>query len=347
MSQKKFFKEPTKSQISRRKENYSENPLDIESIKEGQYVVTSSPLLNTNFILDDPVDFQKHGPEIRLRRYLSIEAAEADVEKGVIPLHLRQEAYERARKGRLAHACYSFVPLIGNDKRRRRVGLVQILDGARIFAFSESLRKKLGVSEREFYEKVKYPGIKVKPYDNAKGTAKDGAQLIVRIPSSENNERYQFRMSGIAVDNNSRKLAISHGLGSNHQCGFSTFKELRYPFAEEPETSNVFQVCKHETAAVYAIIDYCLKTSGLITPLETTQIALPSKRFQELYKRMLDSWLIYDETLETRDKLRKPLQAEKEIVLDAAVKLFEYDEALFCNTKRDGKLKDYDWTLRK
>ncbi len=343
---KKFFKEPTKAQISKGRDDFSEDPIDLEKVTEGSYLITTSPLPES--FKNEPVKFQKHGPEVVLKRFKSINDAEESALQGVRPLDLRREAFGKKyyKNGKLTHSCYSFVPLIGNEKRRRRVGLVQILDGAQIFAFSESLRQKLGVDKEEFYDDIKLPGIKVKPYHDSKGVAKDGAQLILRVPSVERDRRWQYSQKGIAVLNNSRKLAISLGFGTDHVCKFKTYKELRYPFLEDSETSNIDQICKHETAGAFAIIDYYVNVKHNLTSMETTQIAIPSGRIVELYKRMLDSWLIYDETLEKKDKLRKPLQAEKEIVLDAFVKKYGHDICLYRVGRTDGALGNQDWGLR-
>tara|TARA_Y100000310_G_C20664513_1_gene806704 strand:+ start:439 stop:1431 length:993 start_codon:yes stop_codon:yes gene_type:complete len=328
MVKKAFFREPTEAQIRRRKPvNSSGNHLtELINLNPDQYLVISTPLLKPAF-QDEPEKFEKHGPEIPVHRFPSMKQA---CQQRTTPLDLREQAYKQASK-RTSHSCYSFSPLIGNERRRRRVSLVQILDGAQLFAHA--------TRDTE--------GIKVTPYHDAGKVARDGAQVIVTVPSTEKKKpRYKAKVSGVPVKDNERKHAIAFSFKTDHVCDFKRFKGLRYPYETDPETSEIEQVCKHDVASEYGIIDHYWNQEHNIRPLETTPIALPSQLLVDLYKRMLDSLLVYDPKITAKNNLRKPNQAEKQVLLDQAVKTLGHNETLFCDGKRDGHLSTYDWSLR-
>jgi len=54
--------------------------------------------------------------------------------------------------------------------------------------------------------------------------------------------------------------------------------------------------------------------------------------------------LIYDPSLQSKDKLRKPHIVEKSVLLARAIRVFGHDETAYCDPVRDGKLRDYVWT---
>lgn len=329
MGKKPFLSEPSVAEIKQRDSRISRNNvvLELQNLDEDEYLITASPLLGA--YQNEPIKFLKHGAEVPIHRYRTIAQAERDRR---IPLDLRRRAYEQVRERAVDFSCYSFMPLIGNETRRRRISLVQILDGARIYAYSQ---QQQGVE------------IKVVPYDNARGVKKDGASVIVDVPSAEKKSpRNKFKFTSVVVADDVRKFAIAHGLGSDHTCEFKRYRGLRYPFEHEKETSQVLNFCKHEVAGYIGLVDWYWNQEHNLMPLEMSEFALPSKRTVELYKRMLDSLLIYDSTIKCKDNLRKPNQAEKQVLLDRVVKTFGYDATLFCDSKRDGLLANYNWDLR-
>ncbi len=349
MARKAFFQEPTVGQIkTRQRIDSSDNHVGLlNSLSAEQYLVSQTPLKPG--WQDDPDDFHKHGPEVILKRFKSRREAEKSAIQGVRPLDLRRQAYEEASE-KTDYSCYSSIPLIGNDRRRRRIGLVQILDGAWLYAYSERLRKKLRRNKEEFYSDENLPGIKIRAYEDAKGTAKDGCQIVTNVSSMEEGKRrYKFDFSSIPIDNTPRKLAIALGTAGNCPCQFHIYRSLRYPFVNTSETAEIRNICKHETAGTYAIEDFFLNRDDEddknLTPLEQSLVALPSQFMVDLYKRMMDSWLISGYGDE-KERLRKPNQAEKQVLLDRVVKIYGHDTTLFSKRSRDGELGDYDWELR-
>ena len=73
--------------------------------------------------------------------------------------------------------------------------------------------------------------------------------------------------------------------------------------------------------------------------------ALPSRHQAEFYRKLSNNLLVYDPTLTSKSKLRKPHLAEKSILLCRALAKFGNDDFAFWDPERDGRLKDYDWSI--
>ena len=69
-----------------------------------------------------------------------------------------------------------------------------------------------------------------------------------------------------------------------------------------------------------------------------------SKKGIEFYKKYVNNLLIYDPSLSSKDKLRKPHVVEKSLLLAKLFGVFNHDEIGFWNPERDGSLRDYDWS---
>ena len=91
--------------------------------------------------------FRKHGDEVKLRRYRTVEDALADK---ATPVELRRQKFDHLHSHK--YCSYSFMPLIGNDWRKRKVPLVECLEGARLFAYAHQIGNS----------------IRVKPYSDAR-----------------------------------------------------------------------------------------------------------------------------------------------------------------------------------
>ncbi len=356
MAKKSFFQEPAKAQLKKRNPVVSEGNIteELADISVNDYLVVElekTPLLKPAF-QDEPVKFVKHGPSVVLKQPGTIEQAVSAALEGVRPLDFREQAYESVKENSTIYANYTFYPLIGGERGLRRVvSPLKLVEGARIFFYSEELRRNLGLDNEdkfEFYDNIKIPGIFLRPYDDAKGIKKDGAQILSRIPSYDSGRsRYEGVWKSIPVVNSSRKLAIALGFNSDHTCKYKRFRQICYPYEFSPETSKISLICKHDAAFQYAVIDYYWNIRDELTPIEMNALALPSQLLVKVFKRTLDSLLIFDDSIIARDKLRKANDGEKQAILDNAIKLYGYKQTLYSTRKKDGRLGEYDWDLRK
>jgi len=127
MAKKVFFREDTKSEIKTKNLVEKANISEIGNLTNNQYVIIE-PLVPSGH--ENARKFMKHAPEVWPKRQYSAEQA---IKNGKTPVQLREKAFNEI-KG--SYFCgYTFLPL-GRDRRKRKVSLIECLEGARIFAYA-------------------------------------------------------------------------------------------------------------------------------------------------------------------------------------------------------------------
>jgi len=316
---KSFFREATKSEIKKKDLVDVASLSDIRNLEENQFVIIS-PLVPKGF--ESARKFMKHGREVRPKRFYSLKQA---LEDGRTPIQIREKAFDNL-KG-FEFCGYTFMPL-GRDQRKRKVSLTDCSEGARIYAYSHQV-----------------PGteIGVKPYADSKIVRRDGAEIVVDLPSrTEGERRIQLKLISVPVVDSSEKYIIGMGIGSDHSCPTKRFN-IRYKYADDKESSGIVNMCSHEIAAYLATIDYFWNEKKNIIPLQMSQFAIPSQEAVDYYLRWENNVLVRDDNLKTKDKLRKPNRADKEIGLWALVRDLGHDKTFYSRADRDGLLSQYKW----
>jgi hypothetical protein len=317
---KTFFNERTKAEIK------AKNPVqkklsELEPSSE-YLILPSQKLVPINY--ESSRKFMKHGIEVKPRRYSTIEEA---VVIGKTPVQLRERAFNEIQD---YHFCgYSFMP-ISRDKRKRKVALIECLEGARLFAYSRQV-----------------PGtnIIIKPYDDSKKVRTEGAEIVCNVPSrTEGESRIQFKLMSVPIIDCPEKYLVSQNLGSDHSCGSKRFN-IRYKYAEDKESSGIVNICAHEIAGYLEIIDFYLNQEKNVIPLQMSQFAIPTQFTVENYLNMCNNVLIEDKLIKSKDHLRKPNSAEKEIMLWGLVKRYGHDKTFYARNDRDGLVQKYDWSI--
>lgn len=315
--------------------NIVERLLDIDP--ETQYLIIDRRLIPEDFYrsgskvltrTEASRKFMKHGEEIRFRRFRSVEKAiQGMQERNRIPLDIRKEIYGQAEPG--FWCAYSFIPIIGNDKRKRKVALTEVLEGAKLYAYAEKDGRK----------------IQVRTYSDAKRVAVDGGIVDIVLPSRRpKRQSYEFSIMGIPVVDNSHKYVLANAVISDHSCPDMRNRGKRYRFADDKENSRVFNWCAHDIAAWYAVVDHYWNREHNLIPLQMSQIPLPSRLMADMYQRLTDNTLIWTrERAEKRAQLYPLNNAELEILVHNAAITLGHDKTLFCDKRRDGDLRDYGW----
>lgn len=318
---KTFFREATKAEIKQGNfVDYRElGSLEvIGSLSDEEYTVVREFVPRG---YESARKFMKHGPEVKPRRAYSLDQA---VQMGKTPVQLRAEAFDSIPG--INYCGYSFVPL-GNDGRKRKVSLVECLEGARLFAYAH----QSGV------------GIKVKPYADAKRVRIDGAEVVIDVPSRTHGERrMKFKLTSVPYIDGREKHIISLGIGSDHSCPSKRFN-IRYRYTDDKESSGVVNLCAHEIAGYLQLVQYAMQEGKNLIPLQMSQFAIPSQETVDYYLRWCNNVLVKDENLESKDQLRKPNRAEREIALWQLVKALGHDRTFYADRSRDGNVKDYVW----
>ncbi len=327
MSTKKyFFKEDTKSEIAEKNFiNLGENWLELlsELAFSDNYTIIPAKISGNDEIQRR---FIKHGRELKLERTYSC----LDASKSKNPLTLMREATKDL--GKFSPSCYSFKPYFGTDTRTRRVSLVDCVYAARLYAMSEQIDGEK---------------IIVKPYEDAAIVRKEGAQIYVKIPSTTSEEEpHEFIFNFVPINknrkNNNKVTWLK--LSSDHVCNYKRFRELKYNFEDSNSSSKTNEFCFHEIAGYLGIIDFFKngKKKNLI-PLNMSPFAIPSLDTALFNVALENNLLIYDETIDSKNGLRKPKIADKEIFNWARVNSLGYNFTFFADKKRDGDLRDYRW----
>ncbi len=335
MPKKPQFKEPSKSGIlSRQNIDYATMGSIAQKILkniEQAYILKGD--LNIGF--PSSRKFRKHAQELRLySSHLTLEDARTQTiefnKKRVlrdrsIPLFLRERAARLLDPQHLPSG-FLWFPIKGRDRRTRKISLYHTVDGHRIFADG---------------------GVKVKPYGDAEKVAFEGAEIIASVPSmSLNNGEYKFKLVREPLINNEEQFVIGSMFATTHECGDKQFNTIRYKYADDKEDSKLVNICKHEVAARLGVIEYYYRESEGFNyiPLKNSFIPLLSRQFVYGACRALDSLLIFDE--DAKDKYRRPRAGELEAIYWLLVNRLGPENALFSSINRDGKIKNYDWSLR-
>ncbi len=324
MTKKKaFFREATKTEVKRKK---------FVSLKELGGVKNLTELIDSNNYTvipchmprgyDSPEKFMKHATEVKPMRTYSLAHA---LTIGKTPVQLREEAFNKLNHP--FYCCYSIKPF-GVDSRTRKIPLTECVEGARIKAFSHQ---------------VKGEEIEVRPYDEAKAIWKEGVEILVHVPSrTEEKEKYEILLSSVPIIDCREKYALSLKFDSDHVCKSKRFK-IRYRYEDEKIKSKVVNICAHEIAGYLEVIDFFWNEKKNDIPLQMSQFAIPTQDTVDFYLTLERNVLIYDSSLKTKDKLRKPNRADKEIELWNRVRELKHDRTFFARKNRDGNVRDYNW----
>src|SRR3989338_4350784 len=215
MVKKIFFKEATIKEIKKKNKVKINFLYEISHLKQNEYTIINS-FIPKNY--QNSRKFMKHGLEVKPMRYYSLEHA-LKIEK--TPVQLREEAFNKINSYEFCG--YSFMPL-GKDKRKRKISLIECLEGARIFAYSKQRNLPIELSF----------------YMDSKRVEQEGAEVVAELPSRRKKERrIKLKLTSIPVIDSPRKYAIASNIGSDHSCLLKRYK-IRYKFQDEKESSNVF-----------------------------------------------------------------------------------------------------------
>jgi hypothetical protein len=326
MAKKAFFYENRKSQIKQKERADIDGFIQEEGIRviadlqPGEYAVIPE-IVPRGY--SSARQFMKHGPEVKPKRMTSIREA---ISMAKTPVQLREEAFNSLNSQ--DYCGYTFMPL-GRDERKRKVSLIECLEGARIFAYANQSG---------------FP-IKVKAYSDAKRVRKDGAEVIVDVPSRTKKQgRMQYKLNSVPMVDSPEKYAISLNIGSDHSCPSKRFN-IRYKYSDDKESSGIVNLCAHEIAGYLELIQKTWEEDKNMVPLQMCQFAIPTQETVDYYLRLENNVLVEDPRLKSKDKLRKPNRAEKEIALWGLVQGLGHDRTFFSTKSRDGSVGDYNWDI--
>ena len=317
---KLFFQEPTATTIEDYRyvryisQDFIDNILDIP---DDEAVIIEGSLIPEEF--GSSRKFIKHGKEVKLKRYRSLEQI---AKSRKTPVQLREEAFNKIQNN--AYSGYSFKPFMVPDKRTRKVSLVECLEGTRIYCYAnQQIEGKPSISV-------------VKSYKDSSGVEKDGADIIVKVPSrTKKMSRYNIKFMSVPVVDSRMKWGIAYGISSDHNCMHKKYL-IRFRHKNDKETSRQFNFCAHEIAGYLGIIDHFHNNHKNLIPLQMSQFAIPTQYTVDFYKKLCNNSLI-----RTDSKVRKLNKSEKEIFLWGLVYKQDHDSTFYAAEK----VKDYNWKI--
>ncbi|MDP4039740.1 MAG: hypothetical protein Q8P57_04135 [Candidatus Pacearchaeota archaeon] len=228
---------------------------------------------------------------------------------------------------------YSFRPVQGRDRRKRMVPFVQLLEAARLYTYTT---RRAG-------------GFVVEAYPDSRKVSQEGAEVIVKVPSTTTKKpRYRQKLIHIPVKDNQWKRAIVWGFATDHEGSlgrpeFSTYN-IRYTSERSQEESRVFFFDRGDIASYWATVSH-FRSEGNNVPWEMDPFAKPSQLLAYVHTLIRNNVLIFDSTLKSKDKLRKPRMNEQSILLAQTIGVLGHDNTIFWDSKRDPKLRDFNWNI--
>ncbi len=229
---------------------------------------------------------------------------------------------------------YSWFPVQGPDRRTRKDFFCFVPDSLRLFAYAET----------------KTGGIVVTPYDDARKVGKEGARIICTVPSrTKKQPRYTVELVNVPTEGITERRAIPWGIRAEYgKAGEPLHKTFSfgYKYEHDNRSSDVYLFAPHERAAYIGVIREFWKGQNNLTPLEMNPFMLLSKEGAEFSRRAHNNLLIYDPTTHNfKGGLRKPYLAEHAILMARLCAIKGHDATFYWDPERDGKLKDYNWSI--
>ena len=279
----------------------------------------------------------KYGDKLHLHYPLRRKQAN---QSPVIPLQMRSEVLsglEGMKEEEINYVGLSSRPEFG-DRTRRVFPFVNSPIGMRLFAYGETRTKGIEVNTK---------------YQNSRRAKTDGVEVPVSIPSRKTKKpRYRFKLLHVPLIRAPENLAtvqllrpsVIVDVDGDPVGGRTEHERNMIQYGKEGDPDGKVITYQPQDVAGYLGIVKDQLTRHNMTPMEMNPFPLFSKRGAEIDRKLYNNVLIFDPTLTSKHKLRKPHLAERCILLARAIGVFGHDEIAYWEPTRDGKIKDYVWT---
>ena len=328
VSKQDFFKVKTAPQMLKQQtKTIKKNILDeILNINNEEIIIIENDLIKSE---ERGKKFAKFGHTINLRRFQSYKET-----MGLDAKTIRDEAIDEEIKKRNKKAIsgITYKPFAGPNNLTKKFTLTELLKASKIYGYAPWNPK----------EELFKPTIHVKPYDEPLRVSRDGAEIIVRVPSRNKKPKYEMRFFSTPTRNNAYALNLAMLMTTSHMCKQKEFF-IRYTWEFSKERSNIYIWDSHEIAGYFAIVDFYLnpKRRGLkekknTTPYNMNLFGHPTHELMKFYDALEHNTLIKGKE---DKKPRRLLDIEKEVLLwNSIIHEFGYDAL---NSKQ--KIKEYEW----
>ncbi len=297
---------------------------EIMQVKDTETLIVEKDLLPLEFKNNNK--FSKFAPTLDLKRFRSYKDA-----VGFDAKMLRDDALFDNKKEILSGITYK--PFTGLNTLTKKFSLTQLLKASKLYSYAPWIAE----------EKLFTPSSYVKPYDSARRVRRDGANVIVRVPSRQYKSKYEMKFQSTPIFDNHYALNLAMLMTTTHSCKQKEFF-IRYTYEFDSERSTIYLWDAHEIAGYFSIVDHYLNPdkrdssdSKNFTPYKMNLFGVPNYDLMTFYDNLSHNVLIKDST---DKKPRRLLNSENEILLWHAINNLG-PNAL--NSTQ--KLKDYNWKI--
>jgi len=359
MARKAFFKERSKKEIKDLKlKNVSRHIIQrIRDLQINEGLVIISPIIPLSFLRRDKTFAEaarlcyKHGEYIHLSQPQTLKEA-LELKKPFLSIRAGDlDTLKSRRQEEIAVLGYSFFPVQGPDRSVRRVPFYPQIEGTKIYTHSKQ------ISPVRIDKNKTGKGIEVIPYADAKRVEKEGATMLVNVPSrTEKRPRYDLKIKSIPIIDSAEKNAIAFGFKTDfvhsndemddsevYSPGAPGHKKALIRYASGRESSDTIIIHPHEVAAALGIAEFFAGRDKNLVPWDMNPFSKPSKLEAELWSKIGNNVLVRDPTCGSKDMLRKPYVAERSILAARSIGVYGYDSTMWWDSERDGPLRAYEW----
>jgi hypothetical protein len=225
------------------------------------------------------------------------------------------------------------------DKTARVFPFVNSPIGMRLFAYAETMTAGVNVNTK---------------YKDVARARTDGVEVLASVPSrTKKHSRYRFKLLHVPMIRAPENLATVQMLkpsivvddSGEPEEGRTEHERHQIQYGKgdnEDKKPIIYQ--PQDVAAYLGIVKEQWGRHNL-TPMEMNPFPLFSRKGADIDRRVRNNVLIFDPTLTGKHKLRKLHLAERSILLARAIGKFGHDEIAYWEPGRDGKIKDYDWSV--
>ena len=259
----------------------------------------------------------KHGPELKL----SLPQNQKEFYKNPKePIYYIEEAVRKFREKpfRIVFS-YSWTPIYGKDKIKRKVSLVALVKGAKIYIYTKNFS----------------PQEELKEY-SAMRSVVEGKSVIVKVPSrTQKRSNYEIKYNYVPFENTKEHKCLAFSISTEgHGCGDKLFKNIAFKYLTQLEHSRFVMFCPHEIAGYFLICDYYYNIHRNAVPYYNMPFLVPTNYTLTLSRFLEENMLI---TRNTKSGKRRFL---REVEMELFYWLAVYKHGLDKTFKRKEKLKN-------
>lgn len=268
--------------------------------------------------------FLRYGEEVNLRVPRSIREA---LQREISPIKLKIDRFQQMN----AEADYCGITWTGIRSRiKRRVHLVDAIEGMKLFAFSELAREDID-------------RIVVQSYIDTKKVNDQGGVYVVTVPSRSRSFNYLIRLESVPIPGAEKERAIWPDLRAEHVC-----EENAYDFGYRTKIQS-YGFCPHINAGILAVAKQEKHRGFMLMPNPLMRRAFVERFYNILKSRVM---ILEERVRENGKTLRekRPLnKGEIEWALWKKIQKYEtghrYKNTCYAKAK-EGKIQEYSWILK-